>query len=126
MIKDDVVEIMIALPSNLFSNVTVPATLWFLAKDKSKNGRNRKNETLFINARNLGTMETRVIKVLTDEDINLISNTVSSWRNAEEYKDIQGFCKSIYMCIYTYMNNIDSHDNNNKRFRAIMNNHCYL
>ena len=95
MIKDDVIEIMIALPSNLFSNVTVPATLWFLAKDKSKNGRDRKNETLFIDARNLGTMETRVIKVLTDEDINLISNTVSSWRNAKGYENIQGFCKSI-------------------------------
>ena len=57
MIKDDKIEIMIALPSNLFANVTVPATLWFLSKDKSRHGRDRKNEILFISARNLGTMK---------------------------------------------------------------------
>jgi len=94
MIKDDVVEIIIALPSNLFSNVTVPATLWFLAKDKTKNGRNRKNETLFIDARNLGTMETRVLKVLSDEDIHKVQNTVSSWRTGDGYEDIKGYCKN--------------------------------
>jgi type I restriction enzyme M protein len=85
---------MIALPGQLFLNTQIPVCLWFLTKDKTKNGRSRKQETLFIDARNLGTMETRVLKVLTDEDILKIQETVSSWRAGEEYKDIEGFCKS--------------------------------
>ena len=51
MVLDDVVEVMISLPPQLFSNVQVPATLWFLTKNKSKNGRKRKSEFLFINAK---------------------------------------------------------------------------
>ena len=94
MILDNVVEIMISLPAQLFANVQVPATLWFLSKDKTKNGRNRKNETLFIDARNLGTMETRVLKVLTDKDIQKVQDTVSSWRSGEGYEDVEGYCKS--------------------------------
>ena len=94
MIKGDVVEIMIALPGQLFLNTQIPVCLWFLTNDKTKNGRDRSNETLFIDARNLGTMETRVLKVLTDEDIQKVQETVSSWRNGEGYEDIKGFCKS--------------------------------
>ena len=94
MIEGDVVETMIALPGQLFLNTQIPVCLWFLTNDKTKNGRDRKNETLFIDARNLGTMETRVLKVLTDEDIQKIQNTVSSWRAGEGYKDIEGYCKS--------------------------------
>ena len=94
MILDDVIEVMIALPSNLFANVTVPATLWFLSKDKTTNGRDRTNETLFIDASNLGTMETKVLKVLTDEDIQKVKDTVSAWRKGDDYEDIKGFCKS--------------------------------
>ena len=94
MILDDVIEVMVALPSNLFANVTVPATLWFLSKDKTKNGRDRTNETLFIDARNLGTMETRVFKILTVEDIQKVQDTVISWRTGEGYEDIEGYCKS--------------------------------
>jgi type I restriction enzyme M protein len=94
MVEKDVVEIMISLPGQLFLNTQIPVCLWFLTNDKTKNGRNRKNETLFIDARNLGTMQTRVLKVLTDEDINKIQDAVSSWRTTGEYKDIKGFCKS--------------------------------
>jgi len=94
MIKDDLIEVMIALPSNLFANVTAPATLWFLAKDKSKHGKERVNETLFIDARKLGTMETRKFRVFTEEDIKKIQDTVSTWRKGEGYKDVEGFCKS--------------------------------
>ena len=72
MIKGDVVEVMIALPGQLFLNTQIPVCLWFLTNDKTANGRDRCNETLFIDARNLGTMETRVLKVLTDEDIQKI------------------------------------------------------
>ena len=94
MIKGDVIEVMIALPGQLFLNTQIPVCLWFLTNDKTANGRDRSNETLFIDARNLGTMETRVLKVLTDEDIQKVQNTVSSWRTGEEYEDIEGYCKS--------------------------------
>ena len=94
MIEGDVVEVMIALPGKLFLNTQIPVCLWFLTNDKTKNGRNRELETLFIDARNLGTMETKVLKVLTDEDIQKIQDTVSSWRTGEGYDDIEGYCKS--------------------------------
>ena len=95
MIKGDVVEVMIALPGQLFLNTQIPVCLWFLTNDKTANGRDRKNETLFIDAKNLGTMETRTLKVLTDEDIKKVQNTVSCWRKGDGYKDIEGFCKSV-------------------------------
>ena len=94
MIKGDVVEVMIALPGQLFLNTGIPVCLWFLTNDKTANGRDRCNETLFIDARNLGTMETRVLKVLTDEDIQKVQYTVSSWRTGDGYEDIEGYCKS--------------------------------
>ncbi len=94
MIEGDVVEIMISLPGQLFLNTQIPCCLWFLTNDKSKNGRDRRNQTLFIDARNLGKMETRVLKVLTTDDIQNLSNTVFTWRKGENYKDIEGYCKS--------------------------------
>ncbi|MDA9997496.1 type I restriction-modification system subunit M [Gammaproteobacteria bacterium] len=94
MIKGDVVEVMIALPGQLFLNTQIPVCLWFLTNDKTANGRDRTNETLFVDARNLGTMETRVLKVFTDEDIQKIQDTVSSWRTGKEYEEIKGYCKS--------------------------------
>ena len=94
MIRSDVVEVMVALPSQLFLNTQIPVCLWFLTNDKNKNGRYRRDETLFINARQLGTMETRVNKVLTDEDIAKIADTVQAWKSGIGYEDILGFCKS--------------------------------
>jgi type I restriction enzyme M protein len=58
------------------------------------NGRDRRGETLFIDARQLGTMATRVLKVFTDEDIAKIQETVQSWKTGEGYEDVAGFCKS--------------------------------
>ncbi len=94
MVKDDVIEIMVALPEKLFLNTGIPVCLWFLTNDKSKNGRNRRNETLFIDARSLGTMKTRVLKVLTDKDIQKITQTVFAWKKNDNYQDVKGFCKS--------------------------------
>ena len=94
MIVGDVVEVMVALPPQLFTNTQIPACLWFLTKDKTANGRDRRNETLFIDARELGTLETRVLRVLSDNDIKKIADTVSYWRTGERYRDIPGFCKS--------------------------------
>ena len=94
MIKGDVIEVMIALPGQLFLNTPVPVCLWFFTNDKNKNGRDRRNEILFIDGRNLGNMKTRSLKVLSDTDIKKISDTVLSWRKGINYKDILGFCKN--------------------------------
>ena len=94
MIKGDAVEVMISLPGQLFFNTQIPVCLWFMTNDKTKNGRDRCGETLFIDARNLGTMETRSLKVLTDEDIEKIKDTVQAWKSGDDFEDISGFCRS--------------------------------
>ena len=94
MVRGDVVEVMVALPGQLFLNTQIPVCLWFLTNDKTMKGRDRRGETLFIDARQLGTMETRVLKVFTDEDIAKIQQTVQSWKTGEGYEDVAGFCKS--------------------------------
>lgn len=95
MVRGDVVEVMIALPGQLFLNTQIPVCLWFLTNDKTMNGRDRRGETLFIDARQLGKMETRVLKVFTDEDITKIQDTVQSWKTGEGYEDVAGFCKAV-------------------------------
>jgi len=94
MVEGDVVEIMISLPGQLFLNTQIPCCLWFLTNDKKRNGIDRRKKTLFIDARNFGTMETRALKILTNEEIKKIQKTVLSWRSGKNYKDIQGYCKS--------------------------------
>ena len=94
MVRGDAVEVMVALPGQLFLNTQIPVCLWFLTNDKTMNGRDRRGETLFIDARDLGTMKTRVLKVFTDEDIAKIQETVQSWKTGEDYEDVAGFCKS--------------------------------
>ena len=94
MVRGDVVEVMVALPGQLFLNTQIPVCLWFLTNDKTMNGRDRRGEILFIDARQLGTMETRVLKVFTEEDIARIQEAVQSWKSGENYEDVSGFCKS--------------------------------
>ena len=95
MVRGDVVEVMVALPGQLFLNTQIPACLWFMTNDKAKNGRaDRRGETLFIDARQLGTMETRVLRVFSDEDIAKIGDTVRAWKTGDGYEDVAGFCKS--------------------------------
>jgi len=92
MVRKDVVEVMVALPGQLFLNTQIPVCLWFLTNDKTARGRDRRGETLFIDARQMGTMKNRVERILTDEDISKISGTVHSWRNEQDYQDVAGFC----------------------------------
>ena len=96
MVRGDVVEVMVALPGQLFLNTQIPVCLWFLTNDKTQRGRDRRGETLFIDARQMGTMKTRVERVLTDEDIAKIGDTVHAWRGDGEvpdaYEDVAGFC----------------------------------
>lgn len=70
IVEADLVDCIVALPPQLFLTTGIPACLWFLTRDKSSRnlkdgGRDRKGETLFIDARKLGTMQTRTLRVLT-------------------------------------------------------------
>jgi len=99
IIETDLVDCMVALPGQLFYSTQIPVCLWFIARDK-KNGafRDRRGETLFIDARKLGTMIDRVHRELTEEDIKKIADTYHAWRGDRDckanYEDIPGFCKS--------------------------------
>jgi type I restriction enzyme M protein len=98
MIEADLVDCMVALPGQLFYSTQIPVCLWFLTRNK-KNGcfRDRRSETLFIDARKMGTLTDRVHRELTDRDIARISGTYHAWRGdkgAGEYVDLPGFCKA--------------------------------
>ncbi len=94
MVEDDKVEVMIALPGQLFFNTQIPACLWFLVKQKTT----RKGEVLFIDARRLGQRISKVQVELTDDDIQRIADTVHAWRDGggpgATYEDVPGFCRS--------------------------------
>jgi type I restriction enzyme M protein len=97
IIEADLVDCMVALPGQLFYSTQIPVCLWFLARNK-RNGRfrDRRGETLFIDARKLGTMIDRVHRELLDADIAKIAGTYHAWRgdkDAGEYADVPGFCK---------------------------------
>ena len=122
IIENDLVDCMIALPGQLFYTTQIPVCLWFLTKNKWSNAergfRNRQEETLFIDARQMGTMVSRTHKELTTEDIANIAQTYHAWRGTKEpgsatardggsadnagaiigesgqYKDTPGFCRS--------------------------------
>ena len=94
MVEADVLEVMIALPGQLFFNTQIPACLWFLVKDK----RARRGEVLFIDARKLATMISRVQCELKAEVIDRIAGTVAAWRgiaDAGEYADVAGYCRGV-------------------------------
>lgn len=98
MIEGDLVDCMIALPGQLFYTTQIPVCLWFLARNK-KNGkfRDRRGNTLFIDARKMGTLVDRIHRELSEEDLDRITRTYHAWRgenDAGEYDDVAGFCKS--------------------------------
>jgi type I restriction enzyme M protein len=102
IIEADIVDCMVALPSQLFYNTMIPACLWFIARDKQNNKfRTRRGETLFIDARKLGNMIDRRHRELTAEDIKKIADTYHAWRgetvNGQKvaYQDMAGFCKAV-------------------------------
>jgi len=96
LIEADLVEFMVALPGQLFTNTQIPACIWFLTKDKSGgNGKtDRRGLTLFIDARNLGYMKDRVLRDFTKADIAKIAETFHAWQRGENYQDQAGFCFS--------------------------------
>jgi type I restriction enzyme M protein len=98
IIEADLVDCMIALPPQLFYGSQIPACLWFLTRDKHNSKfRDRRRQTLFIDARKMGYMVDRVHRELSDEDISHIARVYHVWRGEEgtnAYEDISGFCKS--------------------------------
>jgi len=106
IIEADLVDCMVALPGQLFYSTQIPVCLWFIARDKKGGSvtrpyRDRRGQTLFIDARKLGTMIDRVHRELTEEDIRKIADTYHAWRSVGakdisplRYADIPGFCKS--------------------------------
>lgn len=84
LIKADLVECMVALPGQLFTNTQIPACIWFLTKNKKGgNGKTeRRGKTLFIDARQIGYMKDRVLRDFTSVDIAKIANTFHNWQRA--------------------------------------------
>jgi len=98
IVEGDIVDCMVALPGQLFYSTQIPVCLWFVARDKRNHRfRDRRGETLFVDARKLGSMIDRVHRELTEEDIRRIAGTYHLWRGDGTegvYEDIPGFCKS--------------------------------
>jgi len=96
LVEADLVDCIVAMPDKLFFNTGIPVCLWFVSKERAGNGhRKRTGELLFIDARKLGRMESRKLRVLDDADVSKIADTYHAWRNHDGgYEDVAGFCKS--------------------------------
>jgi len=97
LVEAQLVDCIVNLPAKLFLNTQIPASLWFLSRNKA-NGkyRNRTDEILFIDARNLGHLINRRTREFSDEDISQIADTYHHWRNPDgDYEDVPGFCNSV-------------------------------
>jgi type I restriction enzyme M protein len=118
IVEADLVDCIISMPSQLFLTTGIPVCLWFVTRDKSgkyldkgRGGRDRSGETLFIDAREMGQMETRTLRFLTgrdhpaspptaETDIGRIVRTYHAWRgekNVGDYGDVKGFCKAAQL-----------------------------
>ena len=96
LVEADLVDCIVAMPDKLFLNTPIEVSLWFVSKDRHGNGhRRRQGEVLFIDARNLGTLPSRKLRILSDADISTIADTYHAWRNhAGDYTDVPGFAKA--------------------------------
>ncbi|GFZ87091.1 class I SAM-dependent DNA methyltransferase [Nesterenkonia alkaliphila] len=96
LVKADLVDCIVAMPDRLFFNTGIPVSLWFFSRNRHGNGhRERKGEVLFIDARKLGRMESRKLRVLDDDDVAKIADTYHAWRNKDGgYRDVPGFVKA--------------------------------
>ena len=101
LIENDLVECMVALPGQLFTNTQIPACIWFLTKNKGERTtaagrklRSRKGEVLFIDARNLGYMKNRVLRDFSKDDLKTVTDVYHNWQVGEGYEDEAGFVKS--------------------------------
>ena len=90
LVEKNLVECIVALPSQLFYNTGIPACLWFLRRERT----NHSKDILFIDASKMGFMIDRKHKNLSNEDIDTITNTYHNWRKRKDYEDVKGYCKS--------------------------------
>jgi type I restriction enzyme M protein len=100
LIEADLVDCMVHLPGQLFYSTPIEACLWFLTRTKRRaSHRDRRGQTLFIYARNMGRLLDRTHRELTSEDIVKIASTYHAWRGDNNftaaYQDISGFCKAV-------------------------------
>jgi len=98
MIEHGMVDCIVQMPDKLFLTTGIPACLFILSKNRDgKDGehRERMKEILFIDARKLGKMATRRLRVLEDADVTRVTDTYHAWRNIKgKYTDTEGFSKS--------------------------------
>lgn len=94
MVNADIVDCIVALPTQLFYSTGIPVSLWILRKNKSSTTR---EHILFIDARNLGFMVDRKVRELSEDDIQQIASTYHNWKNGSGYSDVVGFCKSAQL-----------------------------
>lgn len=90
LVRNDLVDCIVAMPKQLFYNTGIPACVWFLRREKTA----RKGETLFIDASEMGFMKDRVHRELSEVDMQKIADTYHNWRKNENYEDQKGYCKS--------------------------------
>jgi type I restriction enzyme M protein len=117
LIENNLIDCIVNLPAKLFLNTQIPASLWFIRRNRNRptlkgtpseemthpalkgtppeEGNNCSEEILFIDARNLGHLINRRTRELSKEDIQQIANTYHNWREREGYEDISGFCASV-------------------------------
>ena len=86
IVEADLVDCIVAMPTQLFYTTQIPVSLWFLNK-----GKKQKGKTLFIDARKMGTMVTRKLRELTEEDIQRIADTYNAFAEGT-LEDVKGFC----------------------------------
>jgi type I restriction enzyme M protein len=89
IVEDDLVEGIVAMPTQLFYTTQIPVSLWFISRNKTQKGK-----TLFIDARKLGTMVSRKLSEMTDDDIAKIAATFEAF-DAGTLDDVKGFCASV-------------------------------
>jgi type I restriction enzyme M protein len=96
LVEADLVDCIVAMPNKLFFNTGIPVSLWFVSKGRHGNGhRERRGEVLFIDARKLGSMESRKLRALTEDDIFKISGAYHAWRNRDgSFEEEPGFARA--------------------------------
>lgn len=97
LVDGDLLDCVVALPQVLYAPDEEPACLWFVAREKrAPNGRDRRGEVLFIDARRLGGGERRWSRELSDQHVSMIAELYRAWRGeagVSRYRDVPGLCR---------------------------------
>lgn len=98
IVREDLVDCIVACPGQLFYTTQIPVSLWFIDRNKESSGeRDRRGEVLFIDARQMGSKISRTQIELSEEEVQRVAGTYHAWRGTtgEEYEDEKGFCASV-------------------------------